>query len=402
MIKKARNNAEASASIRGSLYQVERVLYWLATSKTDSALVGIETGDDVEVTFDTSGRQHRILEQDKFTTTKKFPFTDMSENLWKTLRIWLRQIEMVRRDNRESRFFLVTNKSLNNRTCWVQQFKQGARKAENPMQGLFDIAARGKLKSKLKGIVSEVLAFPEDDIKFLLDRMELVDGASYDHPMNDFQKEIKHGLAISKEIPWLGFYHALFGWLVSEIKVRWDRQEPALFSREEVLSRSNRQIKEFSEKPFLEKAKDTLSFSREDLNRNMPSNFVRQLQLVKCEEAEILEAIHDFLCAKHDRVTKALECGSIGEKDFQEFEDRLFERWQSISRRKIRVRSTDDESILGYDICSETLNHREPLAGYETIEYYTTKGNYHKLANDKRLGWHPNWNTLLSELNRND
>ncbi len=389
-----KNRSDASASIRGSLYQVERALYWLATARDDSALIGIETGDDVEVTSNDQNGLVHILEQDKYTSTNRFPFSNTSKNLWNTLRIWLRQIEVIKEKSPESRFFLVTNMKLSKQGYWVKQFKRGEKKVGDPLLSLFDIGSKNNSKSKLKPIIEEVLAFPKDNIRFLLDRIELVDGATYSDE-NKTQKEIKNGLGISKDIPWHRFYHELYGWLVAEIKGRWDRKELALFSREEVITRSNRLIKDYFEKPFLERARETLSLARNDIESSRQSDFVKQLQLIEYTEEEILEAISDFFYAKHDRAITALEGGSIGERDYLDFDNRLMERWKSIFRRRTRLADNSDDCKIGLQICYETLEHRESLAGFETLQYYTTKGNYHKLSNELRIGWHPKWDELM-------
>jgi hypothetical protein len=48
----------------------------------------------------------------------------------------------------------------------------------------------------------------------------------------------------------------------------------------------------------------------------------------------------------------------------------------------------DDPAQIGYKILLAALDHRQPLAGVDQEAYMST-GAYHRLADDRRVWWHP-------------
>lgn len=96
-------------SFAGTVYQLERALLHLADgSLTPDAQVGIETDDDVAVRLSDEGG---IREQDKHSLDRQ-PFSDGSENLWKTILIWLTALAEGAFLLDQTRLFLVTNQRV--------------------------------------------------------------------------------------------------------------------------------------------------------------------------------------------------------------------------------------------------------------------------------------------------
>ena len=387
------NVHEASASFRAYWFQIERALYWLATANTEETVVGVEMRDDVEIQFNDKGRPVTFLEQDKVSLKGNYPFGNLSEDLWKTLNIWLKFIKSTNVGLEGSRFFMVTNKKLPSGNRWVKKLNLPRYQSTELLSELKKNAAKCK-RAELNKIIDRVLDFEDSEIKFLIERIELIEAGGVNE--EGVQRKIKNGLGIASDIPWNDFYYKLAGWLIVEAAKRWDSQGEAIFSRDQILKQSNRIIREFNSKPFIEQAKEVLSVSPSEISRQRNYDYVRQLDLIgPINEEEVLEAIHDYIYANYDRSRLAKKGGSIGESDFLKFETRLIERWSTIFRPKARKSNEGNSKDLGYDIYYETLAHREPLAGYQTEEFYTTRGAYQKLSNNHKIGWHPEWKKLI-------
>ncbi|RYE54703.1 MAG: hypothetical protein EOP48_11735, partial [Sphingobacteriales bacterium] len=82
----------ADGSFLGYLFQIERVVLWLS-ELPESACVGVEVADDIVVKLSDGLDIKEIYEQAKHTQGKAAPFSDKSEDLWKTLSIWIKAVE---------------------------------------------------------------------------------------------------------------------------------------------------------------------------------------------------------------------------------------------------------------------------------------------------------------------
>ncbi|UOK62721.1 hypothetical protein MT997_31885 [Paenibacillus sp. OVF10] len=55
--------------------------------------------------------------------------------------------------------------------------------------------------------------------------------------------------------------------------------------------------------------------------------------------------------------------------------------------------------LIGLEVLSDTLDHKENLAGVATEQLYLTRGSYHHLANQMKVGWHPDYKQILGGEN---
>ncbi len=104
----------------GYLYQMERALYWLVTSDSEG-YVFIETDDDIVVKRKKGMQLETIFEQDKISTVGSNNFTDASENLWKTLTIWIDNVKRLNLNPSKCGFILSTNTESPKKTSFVRR-----------------------------------------------------------------------------------------------------------------------------------------------------------------------------------------------------------------------------------------------------------------------------------------
>src|SRR5205823_889078 len=107
--------------------------------------------------------------------------------------------------------------------------------------------------------------------------------------------------------------------------------------------------------------------------------FVEQIRLVSDEEDDVEDAIKSFLRAEKERFRLSKE-GEVTREDWEAFFDRIKRRWQLLRKRHIAFSKSAEPNDVGKAILLDTLDHREPLAGQPTEEYYLTNGCYHSLA----------------------
>ena len=90
--------------------------------------------------------------------------------------------------------------------------------------------------------------------------------------------------------------------------------------------------------------------------------------------------------------------GYIEEQSLVNTNDELTRRWATIFRQKKRVQIAYKwaDVDLGQEIYDSTLGYKATINGYTTRNYFLTNGMYHFLANDLRVGWHPNFEKILN------
>lgn len=377
-------NTDAQGQMRGYLFQIERALFWLSNCEPGS-FIGVETGDDVVIK---DSNDAIAYEQDKSSISQKLPFSDSSEDLWKTLCIWLRALNSENGEKISS-LFLVSNKKVpSSRFIWKMHYATSNSELTECLNCLKTISSNS---NKIRTYISEVKSYSDEQLVELIRKISVSD--SNTSRIDEIQ--IRDNLKISKDIPFNTILLTLKGWVFESVVQAWDNGEPAWIEVDSLVRLSNNLVAEYINRPFIEKAISHIPISKKDIDANKDQKFVYQLEIINADEDDKLDAINDFLRSSAER-TRCAKAGQITKEDFELFEHNLIDRWKAIFKPKIRSNDVDKEN-LGYDIYYETVDHREKLKGVETEQNYTTKGAYHRLSNDLKIGWHPEWKHLIQK-----
>lgn len=388
----------APGPMLGYIFQIERALEWL--SKTaENGSVSIETDDDLVIELGKGITLEKIYEQDKSAAlSNRNPFSNKSVDLWKTLRIWAENISNGVIDINNATFLLTTNKTIKGGL-----FKKLLKSKNDPgfekMIQEFIEQAISTDSAEIKSYVEVVASLPENTRTGLFRKIELLD-INYKHDRESIKASIRSNLHISPEIPYNKLYADLLGWLTDLIITKWVNAEPAIVQGKELNLYLTDLIKRYSSKPFMEKAKSVLPVQDKDRVLHQQDNFVRQLEWIELEEEYVIHAIDDFIRARWERSRFALEGNIPSKEDFIDMHDDLIDRWNNLQAPVARsCVNEQDRKEKGYQLYWSVLNHKATLASYQTEQAYTTKGAYHLLANDFKIGWHFDWKTLKDQSN---
>lgn len=379
---------DAEGQFRGYLFQIERTLYWLCDLESGGK-VGVETGDDV-VAQKADGIT--VSEQDKSSITTKSPYTNKSKDLWKTLRIWLNKLGDNPKEAEKYYFILATNKKVpSSRFVWELHKALSDEECEACLKSLKKLAT--STSKDLQAIMNDVIGFDDAVIKALIKRIRLSSGQL--DKGGGLKTSIRNSLKVHPDLPFDNMYISLLGWVCEQVMDAWDKNEEAWLDVDSLLNLSNSLIADYKNRPFKEKAIANLPVSVSEIDQKRGSKFVEQLEVINVDDEEIIEAINDYLRASAEKVRYANE-GNVTKTDFEVFYDALVEHWKSIFRLQKREGTGSPENI-GYKTMNLTLRNREKLKGVETEQSYTTKGAYHRLANELNVGWHPDWKKIIKK-----
>ena len=126
---------------------------------------------------------------------------------------------------------------------------------------------------------------------------------------------------------------------------------------------------------------------------NNQPNYVKQLELIEIEEDSILEAIIDYYKAEINR-DKWNEDGVITLSDIQNFKNDLISSYNNIKRVNDIIYKNQNEIERGKILYSACQEKDIKLAQKQTPSR-TVQGTYQLLADEKELGWHPEWKNKL-------
>lgn len=375
-------------------YQFERALYWFSKSPAGFT-IGIETSDDVSI----QGTQGTLLlEQDKHSIQQDGePFGDRSKGLWNTLATWIEALD-AEEVPETTRFLMVTNKALPE--CIAQQI--GRAQSESEVAAC--VAALQKASQKPPKHVTQLMkrvmrSDSNANLRRLISQCDLADASTSAGGQALREQTVSH-----LQLPaWCvaqadSIVDELLGWLHKTALEAWQKNQPAWIQRDHFINQLHAIIDRRKRQIARERSEHLIEVTDAKVGENKGSRFVKQLNLITDDDTVVDNAIRDWVRCNIEKSRLSAE-GNITDDDWKAFETSLHARWGKIRVRVIRMKKGVHEGDVGFEIFTETTeDYREKLAGSDTEQVYLTAGTYHRLADLLRVGWHPRFEELMSEV----
>ncbi|RFB89486.1 hypothetical protein B5K11_20570 [Rhizobium leguminosarum bv. trifolii] len=126
---------------------------------------------------------------------------------------------------------------------------------------------------------------------------------------------------------------------------------------------------------------------------NSQPTFVRQLLAVEASDTLMTAAVSDFLRAQADKVTWA-DKGSIVDSSLDELDESLIRHHAMTADELLDTHGHLDDPQRGRQLYRRCADLKMPLEG-QTLPTYFVAGEYNCLADDRKIGWHPDHKTLF-------
>jgi len=309
--KKKRSAADSAA---GYDYQFQRMLWHLATS-SPGTLVGIETDDDVSLTKNGV----TTLEQDKFVRKAKTnPFGNKSENLWKTLQIWIEHVTQTPCGN--FRFLFATNAEVKRKEdslIWMISDAEDEETVKNCVAALRNTKSSDKailqIMDSVKGAVDAIL-------ETVIKNAKIVEGAKMDDAV--LVEALESPTGIDEAV----LLNVMRGWICSIVMNKWATGEPGIVSRQQFIDAKNRYCEKQKKIKQIERPWREVLVSEEDKGNYISNIFVEQILAVNMPEEiasdEIEHAIEDYIRFSTEN-SRLLNAGEITDEEWRTFFDHL-------------------------------------------------------------------------------
>ncbi|WP_146099176.1 ABC-three component system protein [Nocardia nova] len=392
------NPFEASASALGYLYQLRVALQRCV----ELSRGGIEWSVAIEATDDV---QALIESRTELTQLKKraddVRLTDLSSDLWKTIRVWSQAVTEKRIDLAETTFYLVTTAELPDGSAgFFLQPKTSGHRDEQTADALLVQARQSSQSKTLAKAFDAFDALDEQRRAELVSRIEVIgDAPGMDKIRNDLLGYAS--LAVERRFA-EAFLQRLEGWFFERASVQMSTpgSDPVTGAEfDELFTDLRNQIGEHNlpidPDIFALTATDPAAVDADD------KVFVHQLRLIGVGTERIGYAVRDWVRAFAQRSRWADEnlvrAGEIGA-----YECRLVQEWESRfaeMREDLGDEATEEEMKRQAKLIYRWVDHEARMRirpGCE--EAFVTKGSYQMLADELRVGWHPDFTARLAAL----
>jgi hypothetical protein len=389
----SRKSAQVPGQLFGYSLQPIRLLA-LALDAAEGTTLSLEVFEDVGA-VDDSG--NALASQTK-SALETNPVSDKSVDLWKTLSIWKTALSSGQLRIETTKFEIYLAKRRTGKLVQLfhdAQTEEAAKAALDQARDLLwgaapDHPKKEKLAEGLAPFVNHVLEAPADDVVGIIQRFTLSVAAT--DPLRDLRSKVGSKWVRPESVDAV-IQHA-HGWIKEKMDALILAGKPAALKVDEFNAEMRSFLPRVDFQHILAAVAGKLELNEDTLAVEQLRTYVRQLQLIEGSDEDVFEAINQFLRAAAERSAWSKQ-GLVHEKSFDEYEEALISAWKN----KRLVHDITHKNLSGVDrgrlLLADCGLHQQKLQGLEPPPFFTP-GSFHALAEDRTVGWHPEYKKLLS------
>ncbi|MEP2781098.1 MAG: ABC-three component system protein [Pseudoruegeria sp.] len=389
LIQKDQYNA--SPSLAGYLFQCRLALLFglQMLKKKPNGHISIEKFDDIA--FDTNDVADCLIQAKHHIKPK--PLSDVSVDLWKTIRIWIEHFQQGSLTASDLRFNLITTATASPGSAMELLRPTAGADAINKARQLLCQAAKDSRNKESQLGREAFLKLTEVEAEALLGRINVLD----QHPnLIDVMEEIEGELILLSPNHASSIAAYLEGWWLGVVGKCLMSEGNASIPVQHIIIKANElgNIYKGDNLPV----DDPNALGAKDYTVDDESAaFVRQMRAVKLNEPAVRRGVQDFYRAAAQRSKWARE-NLLLDGEASKYDSSLRDRFARKFDAEIEeVVSGDEESAtkFGRQMCHWAS--QQEVQFRNVVETWITAGSYHSLSDRLEIGWHPNYLKLLSK-----
>ncbi|MEM7247786.1 MAG: ABC-three component system protein [Acidobacteriota bacterium] len=295
------------------------------------------------------------------------------------------------------KLYLITTGTAAEKSA-ASLLRASERDVATAQQTLDSTARTSKNKSNLKAYKEYLKATPKERTD-VLNTITVIDAAS---DITDLEEELHQELfwAVDKNHR-TAFLDRLEGWWFRRVLKQLESDSARRIGSVE-LDGFMSDLREQFKREALPIDEDLLSFTLDDATweSHQSRNFVRQLGLINAGKRRVASSIRDYYRAFVQR-SRWVRLELVVDLDLAKYEKRLIEEWGLVFdsvRDEIGDEATEEEQqVAARSIL--TWAERTPIPIRPNVtEPFVSRGSFHILADDVRIGWHPDFRNRLEAL----
>lgn len=400
--------SNAKGPSAGYIYQFEIAL-WQLSGLEDNESISIESIDDV-AKIDANGTYIATIQAKHSISSSGKSFGNTSEDLWKTLNIWITNIRNGKLTS-ENKFFANSNKNAPKNSIIEKIGKitfdeflieiEGIKTAQR--KKLEEKESKNEKASSIKKTISRIdnVLLYKDELEIIFKNFEL------------WEEQIEVKKFIFNEMNLGGysdeqkdnFYHTFLGWIQDKSKEFWLNKSEAIFSKKDfdIKFNSLRDIHLLNKLYF--RKKDSLESSDlidpQSVDKNQ--TFIKQIDDIdRFQKNEIIEeAIIDYLCRDIEIAHLIKSSSPLTREDFEKFEENCIKKWKEILRKHVTKPNIQDYSLdelnqISITIYDEVMidlkmSFQDDFGIFNDSNKYIQNGTFLSLSDVPLIGWNPQW-----------
>lgn len=387
------NDIEQPNSLFGYIIQIPRALTLLINH---SGTVYLEKYDDIIVE---QNNKISIIEQVKDVGSN---ITNNSLDFWKTISNWIKlKLEYPDKFTAYTRYVLSVNSHKNIKDNFFIKKCIDANDTESAKEAYEYI--RANFHSDSDSLKAKFLDFSKNENKDVA--IQIIQNFEYIEPETDFYNDSLNEITKNyKEVNSIqDLQNRVIAWIMDKM----------YNSDKKNLKREFRLIKEDFNSYIYKDKKLKLALEEELTTQDYQSvenaYFVQQLDLIEQPENALQWDKRDFLRWRNT-ATKENKLGRIPKEDFSKSYRNIYEKWVNDKTYLFSINSSEPEVTLGRRLYQNTINQEIQIGtvSFEDNKIEIARGVCNYLANNNpetsnyTIGWHPNFEQLLSEVENND
>jgi len=410
----AKNQDNASASMSGYIFQLEKALLILPDLASDE-YISIEQVDDI-AKHNSDGTVLLTIQAKHSISKSGTTFQDTSLALWRTLEIWITKLlEDV--FNSKTKFCCSSNKEISEKSLISELLRLPFQDGIEKIEKILNVEKAKLLKAKRGGRhIYEIIRLIEfalnnrDQLKTIIDNLEIeVDNNPKDEFVNKMFLNGRNANQNNKD----SCFQIFVGWIVEGCKAKWKNSQEAIFTKQDFDTKYQIILRSSSIVNAIFRDKKELSINDLNLSENYrEALFVKQIQDLiwnkQAKERAINEAIIDYLYSELE-LKNIIDTGDYTEKDFLDFTNKCLKEWQDIADtiiiKEINDYSEEEKNIIAVNMFNRVIKEINISFNsdysFNDNTKYIQNGSFLKLSDEPLLGWHPDWESKYMKKNNN-
>lgn len=392
--------------VEAFLLQVRHALFELIKAPDEKCIISVEAYDDVALESD----GHVVAEQIKSSLSSNNPVSNRSISLWKTLFNWCKYIEEGQMEADALKLIVVSTDSVAIGSIPEEFFKASNQSESEAVivaakKTLEDTSTDGKLAS---GECKKYIDFCFDS-EHRNTFSKIVQLFSIDIHNGTYDELLKQKFCEQLIPPEYAdqLFITMLGWVNERVHEFTKNNKPAFISKKEYNDALRREIRGRNQNVILSAVSTQPGRDETTYELDRHDTYIKQLELINLGTDDIYSAAVDYLrtCAEKTNWAKK---GLVTDLSFNDYYDSLRRMWESQNNRIRLIYSsthTDNEQgqLLYHDCKISAIPMH--LQGC-TVPSFFGSGSLHYLANEPsnspRIGWHPNYRTLIKGEDNNE
>lgn len=399
---KATPNSDASNSALGYLHQCRFALLHVLNGRDDAVRqICVEKLDDVaKVAVDstTGAISHIEMFQLKHHIKRQGGTTDSHEDVWKTLKIWANSIQSGKVDLDKAQFYFVTT-STASRTHAISKLRDGNERETEAARSKLEAAGKKSKNKTVKEAFDCLKSLSVARRKQLFSRIVLFDESS---DITELRSKLESAVWLAVDMSYASaFVDQLEGWWFNQvIQHLFDPENafiPVQSVRAQIHALRNQYRTDNLPADFL-----TIPVPESETIDEDKRVFVQQLASIGISENRIRKAQENHYRAFAQRA-QWLRKELLHISELEAFESKLEMEWNELFQimlDDLKEDSTSSEIKKAardlYSWSQITAPDKQSLFIRPRFNAaYLTRGSYHMLADQVRIGWHPHYKSLF-------